>query len=78
MKSGVPNMKEIIPEPWMWRHLWLHTGTLLAALLAAYWKVAASLVMLDYRYRAYCSVMRFSPAIAVYSRTLKRIAKASP
>ncbi|MEO8331402.1 MAG: hypothetical protein ABI479_03150, partial [Gallionella sp.] len=32
VKTGVPNMKKIIPEPLMWRHLWLHGGTLLAAL----------------------------------------------
>ena len=78
MKSGVPNMKEIIPEPWMWRHLWLHTGTLLAALLAAYWKVAAWLVMLGLSLQGVLLGYAVLTGIAVYSRTLKRIANTSP
>ncbi len=43
--TGVPNMKEIIPEVWMWRHLTLHCATLLAALLQPLWNAAGWLVI---------------------------------
>lgn len=50
VKSGVPNMKEIIPETWMWRHLWLHRSTLIAALFAPWWNAAR--IRVTHRYRS--------------------------
>ena len=78
VKGGVPNMKEIIPETWMWRHLWLHRSTLLAALFAPWWNVATWLVALGLLLQGillgYANVI----AIAVYRRTHKRIQKDLP
>lgn len=73
IKVGIPNMKEVLPEPWMWRHLWLHGITLLAALAAPLldwmlWPLVFGLllqgVLLE---RAILS------GIAVYRRTRARI-----
>ncbi|HEU0233752.1 MAG TPA: hypothetical protein VFQ94_01290 [Gallionella sp.] len=73
ISTGIPNMKNIIPEPWMWRHLWLHGGTLLAALLAPWWNVAAWLVMLGLLLQGALLGYAVFTGIAVYRRTLKRI-----
>ncbi len=73
MKNGVPNMKEIIPEPWMWRHLWLHRTTLLAALLAPWWLTAARLVALGLLLQAALLGYAVFTAITVYRRTLVRL-----
>ncbi|TAN84194.1 MAG: hypothetical protein EPN14_02320 [Gallionella sp.] len=73
VKAGVPNMKEIIPEPWMWRHLWLHIGTLLAVLLAPLWGVAAWLVMLGLLLQGVLLGCAVLAGISVYRRTLGRI-----
>lgn len=73
ISTGIPNMKNIIPEPWMWRHLWLHGGTLLAALLAPWWNVAAWLVMLGLLLQGALLGYGVFTGIAVYRRTLKRI-----
>ena len=75
VNSGVPNMKEIIPEEWMWRHLWLHRGTLLAALLAPFWNVAAWLLMLGLLLQGILLSYAVFTGIAVYRRTLGRIEK---
>lgn len=75
VNSGVPNMKEIIPEEWMWRHLWLHRSTLLAALLAPWWNVAAWLVMLGLLLQGMLSSYAIFTGIAVYRRTSGRIEK---
>ena len=75
--AGIPNMKNIIPEPWMWRHLWLHSGTLLAALLAPWWNVAAWLVMLGLLLQGALLGYGVFTGIAVYRRTLKRIEQAA-
>jgi hypothetical protein len=75
--SGVPNMKEIISEAWMWRHLWLHRGTLLATLLAPFWNAAAWLVMLELLLQGILLSYAIFTGIAVYRRTLGRIEKAS-
>jgi hypothetical protein len=78
VKRGVPNMKEIIPETWMWRHLWLHRSTLLAALFAPWWNAATWLVafglLLQGMLLGYANVI----AIAVYRRTLERIGEDLP
>ncbi len=73
VKSAVPNLKEIIPEIWKWRHLWLHRSTLLAALFAPWWNAAAWLVafclLLEGMLLGYALLI----AIAAYRRTLERI-----
>ena len=73
VKTGVPNMKEIIPEPWMWRHLWLHRGTLLAALFAPWWSAAAWLVALGLLLQGVLLGYALFTAISVYRRTLARL-----
>jgi hypothetical protein len=73
VKRGVPNMKEIIPETWMWRHLWLHRSTLLAALFAPWWNAAAWLVALGLLLQSMLLGYALLVAIAVYRRTLERI-----
>ncbi|HYR06064.1 MAG TPA: hypothetical protein VEP71_05210 [Gallionella sp.] len=78
LKTGVPNMKEIIPEPWIWRHLWLHGSTLLAALLAPWWSVAAWLVMLGLLLQGTLLGYGVFTGITVYRRTFRRIEQASP
>jgi len=78
VKSAVPNLKEIIPETWKWRHLWLHRSTLLAALFAPWWNAAAWLVtfclLLEGMLLGYALLI----AIAVYRRTLERIELDTP
>lgn len=78
LKTGVPNMKEIIPEPWIWRHLWLHGGTLLAALLAPWWSVAAWLVMLGLLLQGALLGYGVFTGIAVYRRTFRKIEQTQP
>ena len=73
VKRGVPNMKEIIPETWMWRHLWIHRGTLLAALFAPWWNPAAWLVALGLLLQGMLLGYALLTAIAVYRHTLERI-----
>jgi hypothetical protein len=73
VKRGVPNMKEIIPELWMWRHLWLHRGTLLAALLAPWWIAAAWLVSLGLLLQGMLLGYALITANSVYRDTLKRL-----
>jgi len=73
VKSGVPNMKEIIPETWMWRHLWLHRSTLLGALFAPWWNAAAWLVEVGLLLQGMLLGYALFIAIAVYRRTLERI-----
>jgi len=78
VKNGVPNMKEIIREPWMWRHLWLHRGTLLAALLATWWGAAAWLAMLGLLLQGIILGYGIFTGIAVYRRVLREIEPTSP
>ena len=73
VKRGVPNMKEIIPEHWMWRHLWLHRGTLLAALFAPWWSAAAWLAALGLLLQGMLLGYALLTAISVYRRTLQRL-----
>ncbi|MCR4304282.1 MAG: hypothetical protein NUV63_08700 [Gallionella sp.] len=70
IKSGVPNMKQIIPEIWMWRHLWLHRGTLLAVLFAPWWKAAAWSVALGLLLQGMLLGYALFTAISAYRRTL--------
>jgi hypothetical protein len=77
LKTGVPNMKEIIPEPWMWRHFWLHGATLLAALLAVWWMAAAWLVMLGLLLQGALLGYGIFTGIAVYRRVYRKIEQTS-
>lgn len=76
VKAGVPNMKEIIPEPWMWRHLCLHGVTLLAALLASWWNAAAWVAIPGLLLQGVLLSYGIFTGISVYRRTLKRIEQA--
>ena len=78
VSTGIPNMKEIIPERWMWRHLWLHGGTLLAALLAPSWNTAAWLVMLGLVLQGALMGHGVLTGIAVYRRILRKIEQTQP
>ena len=73
IKKGVPNMKEIIPESWMWRHLWLHIVTLLAVLLATFRDAAIWLVAIGLFLQGVLLSFAMFTGIAVYRRTLKRL-----
>ena len=76
IKVGVPNMKEIIPEQWMWRHLWLHGCTLLAALLASWWDWAAWVTIAGLLLQGVLLSYGVVAGISVYRRTLQRIEQA--
>jgi len=78
VKSGVPNMKQIIPETWMWRHLRLHRGTLLAALFAPWWNAATWLVALGLLLQGMLLGYALLTAISVYRRTFQRIEEDLP
>lgn len=78
IKKGIPNMKEILPEAWMWRHWWLHLATLLAALLAICWSAAVWLVATGLALQGVLLGAAIFTGIAVYRRTLKRIETVSP
>ncbi|HUW26892.1 MAG TPA: hypothetical protein VMW07_10265 [Gallionella sp.] len=73
---GIPNMKEIIQEPWIWRHFYLHVITLLAALLAPWWNAAAWLVALGLLLQGILLGYATFTGVVVYRRTLQRIKKA--
>jgi hypothetical protein len=73
---SIPNIKEIIAEVWMWRHLWLHACTLAAALLAPWWDNAAWLFMLCLSLQSLLLGYVMFSAIAIYRRTLKRLEQA--
>jgi hypothetical protein len=73
MLVGVPNMKEIITEPRMWRHLWLHRGTLAVALFAPWWHAATWLLALGLLLQGLLLGYALLGAIAVYRRTLATI-----
>lgn len=75
VKKGVPNMKEVIPEPWMWRHLWLHILTLLAAMLAFFWDAAAWLLILCLSLQGVLLSLALVTGILVYRRTCQRLGK---
>ncbi|HCJ50400.1 MAG: hypothetical protein COS43_03500 [Gallionellales bacterium CG03_land_8_20_14_0_80_55_15] len=75
IKKGVPNMKEIIPEAWMWRHLWLHFLTLLAALMTLYWKAAVWLLATGLALQGILLCFAIVTAITVYRRTLTGMEK---
>jgi len=73
--KDVPNMKEIIPENWMWRHWWLHLFTLLAAWLAVFWNIAFWLLALGLALQGLLLSFSIYTSIAVYRRTLANLEK---
>lgn len=76
-KVGIPNVKEVIPERWMWRHLWLHRATLAAALLSSGWDAAVWLLALGLLLQGLLLGYAVFTGIAVYRRTLRKIEQAS-
>ncbi len=76
IKAGVPNMKEIIPEPLMWRHLWLQCATLLTALMAPWSTEVAYLTMLGLLLQGILLAYAIYIGIRVYRHTLKRLMQA--
>lgn len=78
VKAGIPNMKEIIPEHWMWWHLKLHVTTLLAALLATWLDAAVWLFIPGLLLQGILLSFAIFTGIAVYRRTLQRIEHTSP
>ena len=76
VKVGIPNMKEIIPERWMWRHWWLHLGTLLAALCAPWCMTAVWLLALGFLLQGIVLGYALFTAVKVYRRTLARLEQA--
>ena len=75
LSAAVPNMKQIIPELWIWRHLWLHRGTLLAALLAPWWNAALWLTALGLLLQGILLGYNVLTGIAVYRRTRRKLEK---
>ena len=73
LPAAVPNMKNIIPEHWIWRHLWLHCGTLAAVLLAPWLNAAAWLAMLGLLLEGVLLGYGIFTGIAVYRRTRRKI-----
>lgn len=72
----IPNMKEIIPERWIWRHLWLHLATLAAALPAPLSDFAAQLLILCLLLQSLLLGYTLFSAIATYRHTLQRLQQA--
>ena len=75
--TRIPNMKEVIPEHWMWWHIKLHGGTLLAALLATWIDMAAWLVVFGLVLQGILLGFAILTGISVYHRTLIRIEQES-
>ncbi|MGV8934282.1 MAG: hypothetical protein ACOH1I_06645 [Gallionellaceae bacterium] len=69
----IPNMKQIIPEVWMWRHLKLHAVTLAAVLMAPWWDIAAWLFVLCLLLQGVLLSYTLYTAIAIYQRTLQKL-----
>src|SRR3989338_1739211 len=74
--TRIPNMKEIIPERWMWWHIWLHGVTLFAALLATRLDMAAWLVVVGLLMQGILLGYAVFTGISVYRGTLRRIEQA--
>jgi len=76
VKKGVPNMKSIIPEVWMWRHVQLHRATLLAILTASIWNPARWLAITGLALQSILLSYALFTAITIYQRTLKNLTNA--
>lgn len=73
MKTGVPNMKQIIPESWMWWHYRLQLGTLASAACALFWSVALWVVILGLLLQGLLLGMAVFTALTVYRNNFMRI-----
>lgn len=73
---SIPNIREIIPEAWLWRHLWLHLVTLAAVLLAPFSMIAAQVFMLCLLLQGLLLAYSMTRAILIYRRTLYRLEQA--
>jgi hypothetical protein len=78
VKRAVPNMKEIIPEDWMWRHLRLHQGTVIAALFAPWWNEAVNVVSLGLLLQGMLLGYALFTALSVYRRSLQSLEENLP
>ena len=76
MKSGIPNMKQIIPEPWMWWHYRLQWATLLAAAGAPFLDRAAWLVAAGLSLQGFLLGAGVFKSIAVYRKHVRQINRA--
>ena len=72
-KTDIPNMKQIMPEAWMWRHLWLHGCTVIVAVLSLWWSSALWLLILCLVLQSLLFGYVLFGAIALYRRTLRQI-----
>jgi hypothetical protein len=73
MEANIPNMKEIIPEAWMWLHLYLQVTTLLAVMLSPWWDAAGMLVMVGLLIQGGILGLGLYTGIRVYRQTQRRI-----
>lgn len=69
ISKGVPNMKQIIPEVWMHRHLWLHIAVLLCLLLTVTWPAAIYLVAGGLALEGLLLCLAMYTALRIYHRT---------
>jgi len=72
-KTDIPNMKEVMPEAWMWRHLWLHGCTVAVAILSLWWSFAVWWLILCLVLQSLLISYMLFCAIAIYRRTLSLI-----
>jgi len=73
MKTGVPNMKQIIPEKWMWWHYRLQLGTLLAAISTQFFNMVAWAVTLGLLLQGLLLATAIYTAIGVYRKNLSQL-----
>lgn len=73
VKTGVPNMKEIIPERWMWWHWRLHLFTLIAVVAATFRDEAWWLAIFALGAQGVLLALGIYTGIGVYRRTLARL-----
>lgn len=73
MKTGVPNMKQIIPERWMWWHYRLQVVTLAAVLCAQWWAAATWVVVSGLLLQGLLLQFAVLTAITIYRKSLRRI-----
>jgi len=75
MKSGVPNMKQIIPELWMRWHYRLQLGTLAATACVLFWNATVWAVILGLLLQGILLGTAVFTAIKVYRNNLERISR---
>lgn len=73
VKHAIPNMKEIIPEPQMSWHFWLHAMTAISALFAPWWTCAAWAVSIGIVIQGLLLFYSLLTAVGMYRRTSMQI-----